>query len=68
MSLGKEPRADALSPAGLVLDTCVWLDLAGNHQNELLLAALEMLCGEHQRAERGPATASSRHRESFFAR
>ncbi len=47
MSLGKEPRADALSPAGLVLDTCVWLDLAGNHQNEPLLAALEMLCGEH---------------------
>ena len=34
-----EPR-----PVGLLLDTCVWLDLAGNYGNEPLLAALESLC------------------------
>lgn len=31
-------------PVGVVLDTCVWLDLAANHTNEPLLAALEHLC------------------------
>lgn len=47
MAQRKEPRADPVSPVGLVLDTCVWLDLAGNHQNEPLLGALETLCREH---------------------
>ena len=47
MAKRKKPRADPVSPVGLVLDTCVWLDLAGNHQNEPLLGALETLCREH---------------------
>jgi hypothetical protein len=47
MAQGGKPRADPVSPLGLVLDTCVWLDLAGNHQNEPLLGALETLCREH---------------------
>ncbi|MGH6740349.1 MAG: PIN domain-containing protein [Bradyrhizobium sp.] len=34
-------------PVGLVLDTCVWLDLAQQHTNEPLLAALEQLCRQH---------------------
>jgi len=37
-----EPR-----PVGLLLDTCVWLDLAGNLGNEPLLSALESLCCQH---------------------
>ena len=42
MREGKRPRAS--QPVGLLLDTCVWLDLAGNYTNEPLLAALESLC------------------------
>lgn len=34
----------AVSPATLLLDTCVWLDLAGSEANEPLLAAVETLC------------------------
>jgi hypothetical protein len=37
-----EPR-----PVGLLLDTCVWIDLAANHGNEPLLSALESLCRQH---------------------
>ena len=37
----REPRS-----VGLLLDTCVWLDLVGNHGNEPLLTALESLCGQ----------------------
>jgi hypothetical protein len=47
MAKRKKPRAGPVSPIGLVLDTCVWLDLAGNHQNEPLLGALETLRREH---------------------
>lgn len=32
---------------GMLLDTCVWLDLAGNYGNEPLLSALESLCRQH---------------------
>jgi hypothetical protein len=34
-------------PVGLLMDTCVWLDLAGNHGNEPLLSAVESLCRQH---------------------
>lgn len=34
-------------PVGVVLDTCVWLDLAQQHTNEPLLAALELLCRQY---------------------
>jgi hypothetical protein len=37
-----EPR-----PVGLLLDTCVWIDLAANHGNEPLLSALDSLCRQH---------------------
>lgn len=37
-----EPR-----PVGLLLDICVWLDLAGNNGNEPLLSAVESLCRQH---------------------
>lgn len=47
MAREKKPRAGQVSPVGLLLDTCVWLDLAGNHQNEPLLGALEALCQDH---------------------
>jgi hypothetical protein len=39
--------ADEPGPVGLLLDTCVWLDLAINHANEPLLSALESLCRQH---------------------
>jgi hypothetical protein len=32
---------------GLLFDTCVWLDLAGNYGNAPLLSALEALCHQH---------------------
>jgi hypothetical protein len=34
-------------PVGLLLDTCVWIDLAVNHGNEPLLSALDSLCRQH---------------------
>lgn len=44
----RESRPASESRAvGLLLDTCVWLDLAGNHANEPLLSALESLCRQH---------------------
>ena len=41
-------RPSEARPVGLLLDTCVWLDLAGNHANEPLLSALESLCRQHE--------------------
>jgi hypothetical protein len=40
-------RGDPVTPVRLLLDTCVWLDLAGNEANEPLVGALETLCGQH---------------------
>jgi hypothetical protein len=33
-------------PVQVFVDTCVWLDMAGNEANEPLLGAIESLCGE----------------------
>jgi hypothetical protein len=43
MAKKKKERVDPVTPVRLVLDTCVWLDLAGNDTNEPLLGALETL-------------------------
>jgi PIN domain len=40
------PVGDAWT-VGLLLDTCVWIDLATNYGNEPLLSALESLCRQH---------------------
>lgn len=47
MAKKKRKRGDPVTPVGLVLDTCVWFDLAGNDANEPLLGALETLCNQH---------------------
>ena len=47
MAKKKKERGDPVTPVRLVLDTCVWLDLAGNDANEPLLGALETLCRQH---------------------
>jgi hypothetical protein len=43
----KANRAKPATPVRLFLDTCVWLDMAGNEGNEPLLGALEALCHQH---------------------
>jgi hypothetical protein len=47
MAKKKKERGDPVTPVRLLLDTCVWLDLAGNDANEPLLGALEALCRQH---------------------
>ncbi len=47
MATRKARAAGEPRPVGLLLDTCVWLDLAGNHGSEPLLSALESLCRHH---------------------
>lgn len=47
MAKKKKQRGDPITPVRLVLDTCVWLDLAGSEANEPLLGALETLCRQH---------------------
>ena len=47
MAKKKKERGDPVTPVRLVLDTCVWLDLAGNDANEPLLGALETLSHQH---------------------
>ncbi len=44
----KEPNMSGgqIIPVRLLLDTCVWLDMAGNEANEPLLGALETLCDQ----------------------
>src|SRR3981189_475762 len=44
MAKQKKECDDPVTPVRLLLDTCVWLDLAGNDANEPLLGALETLC------------------------
>ena len=44
MAKQKKERGDPITPVRLLLDTCVWLDLAGSDANEPLLGALETLC------------------------
>jgi hypothetical protein len=44
MAKRNKERGDPVTPVRLLLDTCVWLDLAGNDANEPLLGALETLC------------------------
>lgn len=39
-----KPTDETQPPVRLLLDACVWLDLAGNFANEPLLSALESLC------------------------
>jgi hypothetical protein len=43
MTNQKQERGDPVTPVRLLLDTCVWLDLAGSDANEPLLGALETL-------------------------
>jgi hypothetical protein len=47
MVRNKKERGDPITPVRLLLDTCVWLDLAGSDANEPLLGALETLCRQH---------------------
>lgn len=47
MSRKVKQRGDPVTPVQLLLDTCVWLDLAGNDANEPLLGAIETLCRDH---------------------
>jgi len=47
MSKKTKQRGDTATPVRLLLDTCVWLDLAGNDANEPLLGAIETLCRDH---------------------
>ncbi len=47
MAKRKKEHTDPISPVRLLLDTCVWLDLAGSDANEPLLGALETLCRQH---------------------
>lgn len=47
MEKKNKERGDPVTPVRLLLDTCVWLDLAGNDANEPLLGALETLCRQH---------------------
>jgi PIN domain len=47
MAKKNKERGDPVTPVRLLLDTCVWLDLAGNDANEPLLGALETLCRQH---------------------
>jgi hypothetical protein len=47
MVRNKKERGDPITPVRLLLDTCVWLDLAGSDANEPLLGALETLCRRH---------------------
>jgi hypothetical protein len=47
MAKRKKERGDPVTPVRLLLDTCVWLDLAGSDANEPLLGALETLCRQH---------------------
>jgi hypothetical protein len=44
MAKRKKEGADPVTSVRLFLDTCVWLDLAGNEANAPLLGALEALC------------------------
>jgi hypothetical protein len=47
LSMGNGEPAGGMREVELLLDTCVWLDLAGNQGNEPLLSALESLCSQH---------------------
>lgn len=47
MAKTKRVRGDPVTPVRLLLDTCVWLDLACSDANEPLLGALEALCRQH---------------------
>lgn len=47
MAKKTKERGDPVTPVRLLLDTCVWLDLAGNNSNEPLLGALETLYRQH---------------------
>src|SRR5260370_4186955 len=46
MAKQKKERVDPITTVRLLLDTCVWLDLAGSDANAPLLGALETLCGQ----------------------
>jgi hypothetical protein len=47
MAMQGKARGDPVTPVRILLDTCVWLDLAGSDANEPLLGALEALCRQH---------------------
>lgn len=47
MTKQKKERGDPVTPVRLLLDTCVWLDLADSDDHEPLLGALETLCSQH---------------------
>jgi hypothetical protein len=44
--VARAKKETAPVPVQVFLDTCVWLDMAGNEANEPLLGAIESLCRE----------------------